>query len=76
MLNGVSSRGTAVPDAESVKNRTQVRMDRSSAEKERLGDLSIRHSASQQPQYLDLSWGQLIETGRRSYVRLRQLRRR
>lgn len=74
MLNGVSSRGAAVPDAEFVKNRAQVRVDRSPAEKERLGDLRIRHSASQQPQYLDLSRGQLIETGRRGYVRLRQLR--
>ncbi len=76
VLNGIASGGTAVPDLEFVKNRAQVCVDRAPAEKKGLGDLRIRHSASQQPQHLDLSRGQLIETARRSYLRLRHPRRR
>jgi hypothetical protein len=46
-------------------------MDGAAAEKEGLGDLRIRHATRQQAQYLDLPLRQLIETGRRSHLRLR-----
>ena len=38
-------------------------MDRAAAEKERLGDLGIRHAARYKTEDLDLSLRQMIETG-------------
>jgi hypothetical protein len=64
VLNGVPSRGAAVPDVELVKNRAEVRMDRAAAEKERLGDLGIRHPPGHQAQHLDLSGCQVFEAGK------------
>ena len=49
VLNGVSSRGATVPDVEFVKNRAQMRVDGAAAEKERLGDLGIRHPSPHEP---------------------------
>jgi hypothetical protein len=75
VLNGVSSRRAAVPDAEFVKNRAQVRVDRTAAKEERVGDLGIRHPACHQTQHLDLPLGQLIEPGSQSGLRLGRLGR-
>ena len=63
MLDRVASRGASMPDAELVKNRAQMRMDGSAAEKERLSDLVVRHSPRYQPQDLDLSRRQVFESG-------------
>ena len=73
MLDGVASRGASVPDAELVKNRAQVRVDGSAAEKERLGDLVVGHSPRHQPQDLDLSRRQVLEAGRYRRIRFRQV---
>ena len=73
MLDGVASRGASVPDAELMKNRAQMRVDRSAAEKERLGDLVVGHSPRHQPQDLDLSRRQVLEAGRYRRIRLRQV---
>ena len=48
VLNCESRCGAPVSDAEFVKNRAQVCMDGAAAEKERLGDLGIRHAACDQ----------------------------
>jgi len=73
VLDGVASRGASVPDAELMKNRAQMRVDRSAAEKERLGDLVVGHSPRHQPQDLDLSRRQVLEAGRYRRLRFRQL---
>ena len=73
MLDGVASRRASVPDAELVKNRAQMRVDRSAAEKERLGDLVVGHSPRHQPQDLDLSRRQVLEAGRYRRLRFREL---
>ena len=73
MLDGVASRGASVPDAELVKNRAQMRVDGSAAEKERLGDLVVGHSPRHQPQDLDLSRRQVLEAGRYRRIRFRQI---
>ncbi len=73
MLDGVASRGASVPDAELVKNRAQMRVDGSAAEKERLGDLVVGHSPRHQPQDLDLSRRQVLEAGRYRRIRFRQV---
>ena len=73
MLDGVASRGASVPDAELVKNRAQMRVDGSAAEKERLGDLVVGHSPRHQPQHLDLSRRQVLEAGRSRRPAFRQV---
>ncbi len=73
MLDGVASRGASVPDAELVKNRAQMRVDCSAAEKERLGDLVVGHSPRHQPQDLDLSRRQVLEAGRYRRIRFRHV---
>src|SRR5205814_5851721 len=62
-----------MPDAELVKNRAQMRVDRSTAEKERLGDLVVGHSPRHQPQDLDLSWRQVLEAARCRRIRFSQV---
>ncbi len=53
-----------MPDAELVKNRAQMRVDYSTAEKEHLGDLVVGHSPRHKPQDLDLPRRQVLEAGR------------
>jgi hypothetical protein len=62
-----------MPDAELVKNRAQMRVDCSTAEKERLGDLVVGHSPRHEPQDLDLSRRQVLEAGRCRRVRFSQV---
>ena len=73
MLNGVAGRGTAVPDAEFVKDGAQMGVDRSAAEKERVRDLVVGHSPGDQPQDLDLPRRQVFEAGRHRRVWFRQV---
>jgi hypothetical protein len=77
VLNGVSRSGAAVPDAEFVKDRAKVGVDRTPAEKERLSDLLIRHPPCHELQHLDLSRREVFEA-RQCRARLAelQLRRR
>lgn len=64
MLYSVSRGGAAVPDAEFVKDRAKVGVDRAPAEKERLSDLLVRHPACHELQHLDLSRRQVFEARR------------
>ena len=73
MLDSVASRGAAVPDPELVKNRAQMRVHGSAAEKERFGDLVVGHASRNQAQDLDLSRRQVFEAARYRRVRFRQV---